>query len=108
MNAAPGATGIDIISPEHDMTEPERLAALQRYRILDTRPEQAFDDLTLLASYVCQTPIALITLVDADRQWFKSRVGISTSETSRDLAFCTHTILQPDLFVVRDALVDHR
>ena len=59
------------------MGETERLAALRRYRILDTKPEQAFDDLTLLASHICETPIALITLVDADRQWFKSRFGIA-------------------------------
>jgi anti-sigma regulatory factor (Ser/Thr protein kinase) len=84
--------------------EAERHAALRRYRILDTDPEQAFDDLALLASQICGTPIALITLVDADRQWFKARVGVSTRETSRSISFCAHVIQQDGLFVVPDAL----
>jgi GAF domain-containing protein len=88
--------------------EEARIVALEKYAILDTDPEQAFDDLTLLASFVCKTPIALISLVDEDRQWFKSRVGIKASETSRDIAFCSTAILQPDLFVVPDALEDER
>jgi anti-sigma regulatory factor (Ser/Thr protein kinase) len=88
--------------------EAGRLAALRRYRILDTEPEQAFDDLVLLASQICGTPMALISLVDADRQWFKARVGVSVGETSRDVAFCAHAIAQADLFVVPDALVDAR
>ena len=83
--------------------EPGRLAALHRYRILDTDPERAFDDLTALASHICGTPIALISLIDADRQWFKSRVGITIAETSRSLSFCTHAIQQRDLYVVPDA-----
>ena len=83
--------------------EPGRLAALHRYRILDTDPERAFDDLTALASHICGTPIALISLIDADRQWFKSRVGITIAETSRSLSFCTHAIQQRDLNVVPDA-----
>jgi GAF domain-containing protein len=90
----------------HD--EEGRLAALRRYRILDTEPERAFDDLTLLASYVCQTPIALITLIDAERQWIKSRVGLDAQETSRSVAFCRHAITQPDVFVVPDARADER
>lgn len=85
------------------MGEAERLAALKRYRILDTQPEEAFDDLTLLASYVCGTPIALITLLDAERQWFKSRVGFTATETSRSVSFCTHAIKQSDLYIVPDA-----
>jgi len=85
------------------MSETERLAALHRYRILDTRPEQAFDDLTLLASYICETPIALITMVDADRQWFKSTVGISATETSRSISFCSHAIQQTGIYIVTDA-----
>src|SRR5580692_88306 len=88
--------------------EEARIAALEKYAILDSDPEQSFDDLTLLASYVCKTPIALISLVDEDRQWFKSRVGIEASETSRDIAFCSTAILQGELFVVPDALADDR
>jgi GAF domain-containing protein len=84
--------------------ETGRLAALQRYRILDTNPERAFDDLTLLASHICETPIALISLIDADRQWFKSRVGISLAETSRSVSFCTHAIQHRELYVVPDVL----
>ena len=90
------------------MNDAARLAALQKYAILDSEPEEAFDDLTLLASYVCKTPIALISLVDENRQWFKSRVGISATETSRDIAFCSTAIQQPDIFVIPDALKDDR
>lgn len=88
--------------------EPARLASLRRYRILDTDPEGAFDDLALLASQICGTPIALITLVDEDRQWFKARVGISISETARSISFCAHAIEQHDLFVVPDTTDDAR
>jgi anti-sigma regulatory factor (Ser/Thr protein kinase) len=97
-NAAPSVSG----------DEAARLEALRRYRILDTEPERSFDDLTLLASYICGTPMALITLVDADRQWFKSRVGISISETARAVSFCAHAIEHRDLFIVPDARHDHR
>jgi PAS domain S-box-containing protein len=88
--------------------EPERLVALRGLDILDTAPEPAFDELSALAAHICQTPIALISLVDEDRQWFKSRVGWSAEETSREVAFCAHTILQPDLLVVPDARADAR
>ncbi|WP_335062873.1 sensor domain-containing diguanylate cyclase [Nostoc sp.] len=89
--------------------EAERLKALADYNILDTQPEQAFDDITALAAYICKTPIALISLVDADRQWFKSKVGLQGSETPRDWAFCSHAILEPeDILVIPNAIKDDR
>src|ERR1700745_3220592 len=94
--------------PNISMNDAARLTALQKYAILDSEPEQAFDDLTFLASYVCKTPIALISLIDENRQWFKSKVGISATETSRDIAFFSTAIQQPDVFVVPDALKDER
>lgn len=88
--------------------ETARLDALQRYAILDTLPEQEFNDLARMAALICGTPIALVSLVDADRQWFKSKVGMEENETPRDVAFCAHAILQPDVMVVPDALEDDR
>jgi anti-sigma regulatory factor (Ser/Thr protein kinase) len=88
--------------------EAGRLNALRQYRILDTEPEQAFDDLTLIASQICGVPIALISLVDEDRQWFKSRVGVEVRETSRSVSFCAHAILQQGIFTIADALTDER
>lgn len=88
--------------------EAERLDALRRYRILDTAPERAFDDLTYLASFFCKTPMSLVTFVDRDRQWFKSRVGFTHPQTSRGLSFCAHTILQSTVMVVPDMGADVR
>jgi GAF domain-containing protein len=88
--------------------EAQRLAALQEYRILDTAAEQAYDDIVALAAYLCDVPIALISLVDESRQWFKSRLGLNEKETPRDVAFCAHAILQTEPLIVRDALKDTR
>jgi anti-sigma regulatory factor (Ser/Thr protein kinase) len=88
--------------------ERARLATLRRYRILDTEPERGFDDLALLASQICGTPMALITLVDAERQWFKARIGLSSAETARSVSFCAHAMLQRAPFVIFDAIEDAR
>ena len=88
--------------------ELSRLAALLRYEILDTPDEAAFDDITQLAARYCGTPIALISLVDGERQWFKSRLGLDVSETPRQISFCTHTIEGDGIFEVADARQDPR
>jgi signal transduction histidine kinase len=88
--------------------EQARIHALLQYEILDTEAEAVYDDFVELASYICQTPIALISLVDPTRQWFKATVGCPASETSRDVAFCAHAIHQSDVFVVPDTLTDSR
>jgi GAF domain-containing protein len=88
--------------------EEKRLAALREYHILDTAAEQTYDDLTALAAYLCEVPIAMISLVDESRQWFKSKVGLNQQETPRDVAFCAHAILQSEPLIVRDALNDAR
>src|SRR5512143_3425398 len=88
--------------------ETKRLKVLWQYEVLDTVPEEVFDDLTELAAKICEAPIALISLVDEKRQWFKSKVGIDVNETPRDISFCAHAITQPDLFIVPDATKDAR
>lgn len=90
------------------LREAERLRALYQYHILDTQPEKDLDDLVQLAASICHAPIALISLVDSDRQWFKSKIGLTETQTARIVAFCSHTILGADLMVVSDALTDDR
>ena len=88
--------------------EKQRLAALHRYDILDTPPEKTFNSITLLASHICQTPIALLVLIDRDRQWFKAKVGVRLQETPRAFAFCAHTIMQRTLLLITDLTQDKR
>jgi GAF domain-containing protein len=88
--------------------ERQRLKVLWQYEVLDTVPEEVFDDLTELAARICEAPIALISLVDEKRQWFKSKVGTTLGETSRDISFCAYAINQTDLFIVPDATLDKR
>jgi two-component system, cell cycle sensor histidine kinase and response regulator CckA len=95
-------------APPRPPNEAQRLAALRRFECLDTPPEEEFDDLAKLAAHICDTPISLISLVDADRQWFKSSVGMSERETPRDISFCGHAILGSGLFSVPDAAADDR
>jgi signal transduction histidine kinase len=88
--------------------EHQRLLSLSSYDILDTPREAAFEDVTCIAAQICQTPMALISLVDLTRQWFKSAVGLDAAETPRDVSFCAHAILGSDMFVVPDAALDPR
>ena len=99
------------MAPPTPLPEKEavRLAVLKNYNILDTPPEKAFDDIVTLASTICDTPIALVSLIDKSRQWFKACLGLCSQETSRDIAFCAYAIVDPTkIFEIPDAHEDPR
>lgn len=95
-------------APTPVVIEAARVAALDRYAILDSEPEEAFDDLVTLAAHICQTPMAMLSLVDDHRQWFKSKVGVQVRETPKDISICAHAIQQRDLFIIPDTREDAR
>lgn len=95
-------------NPADQSDERKRLAALWRYGVLDTASETSFDQVTSLAAHICETPISLVTLVDENRQWFKSRFGWEQTESSRAISFCAHAIQQSDMFIIEDASADDR
>jgi diguanylate cyclase (GGDEF)-like protein len=96
-------------APALPADEAQRLATLREHAILDSPPEQAYDDLLRIAAAICRVPMGAVSLVDADRQWFKSRIGIDAAETPREYSFCAHAILEPDrMLVVEDAQDDAR
>ncbi|WP_379953195.1 ATP-binding protein [Dokdonia sp. R78006] len=98
-----------MIAPQKPTNESKRLEVLKSYNLLDTLPEDAYDTITKLASYICNTPISLVTLLDADRNFLKSRRGIDIAESPRDISFCGHAILSEEpVFIVEDARLDER
>src|SRR5262249_1934421 len=97
-----------LMKPPIPRNEADRLRTVQLYRILDSGAEKAFDDLTRLAAAVCETPISLITLIDSDRHWFKSKVGMDINETTRDVSFCAHALVDNRMLVVENATKDPR
>ena len=88
--------------------ESNRIQKLLSYKVLDTSAETAYDDLAMIAAQICGTSTSAVSLIDSGRQWFKARVGMEVSETSRDMAFCAHAILQPQVMIVPDARLDER
>lgn len=97
-----------MMSPPIIEDESARLASLRSLAILDTAPEAEFDELVELAAWTCHAPIAALTLVDEERQWLKSEIGIGINETERDIAFCAHTVAAGETLIVPDALLDPR
>lgn len=106
--AAPATGACDISSEAATQDENLRVAALHDYQILDTPDEIDFDDITRLASLICQAPIAVVNLIDSDRQWFKSEIGLGVKQTPLDVSICAHAIQQEALFVVPDTRLDER
>jgi len=97
------------ISAQLPVDEVTRLQALESFRILDSLPEQSYDDIVTLAAHICDVPVALISLIDSERQWFKAKVGVEVQQTPREQAFCAHAILNPaDIMEVPDATLDPR
>jgi two-component sensor histidine kinase len=96
------------MNPPSRSAEAARLRALHRYRILDTPSEPVYDDITLLASQLCHSPISVINFIDAERQWFKSEIGLGVRETPLDVSICAHAILETEYFEVPDTLADPR
>jgi diguanylate cyclase (GGDEF)-like protein len=105
---APAGGDTRIVPAPRPADERKRLEALRLYDVLDTPPERAFDDIAKLAAHICDAPIASISLIDSDRQWFKAKVGFDACETARDEGFCAYTILQDELFVIADTTEDAR
>lgn len=97
-----------IITAPIPENETARLKNLRQYQVLDTTSETAYDDITKLAASICRTPIAIVSLVDAHRQWFKSKIGLEVTEMAREIAFCSHTILHEEILIVPDTLKDER
>ena len=97
-----------MISATIPINESERLQELYRMSILDTQPDEDFNEIVEVASRICRVPISLITLVDNNRQWFKAEKGLGMAETDRNISFCAHTILGDDLMEVKDAELDER
>ena len=94
--------------PPTPRNEAQRLAALRRFDVLDTPPEADFDSIVALASSICETPVSLVTLIDAERQWFKAKIGVAEDEAARDVSFCAYAIMGKDLMVVPDTRRDSR
>ncbi|MDO7847864.1 GAF domain-containing DNA-binding protein [Hymenobacter sp. M29] len=90
------------------VNEADRLESLQSYQVLDTAPEQVFNDIAQLAAFICGTPISLVSLIDGERQWFKARVGLNVQDTPREHAFCQYAMRANNVYEVRDATADAR
>ena len=95
-------------APLRQVNESERLEALHSYQIIDTDPEQVFNDLTQLSAFICGTPMALVSLIDEERQWFKAKVGMEPNETPREYSFCQYAMRASDVYEVPDAATDPR